>query len=117
MANEKKKERVKVGARCDIHKVEDAIILRIEMPGVGKDNIDIKVDGDHLIVVGNKKIKREGNKFIVREIRDADYFQKFTIDSTINRNEIDAEMKDGVLTLTLGIRESEKTRKIPVNAG
>lgn len=117
MANTKNKERVKVVSRCDIYKDEDTVLLKIEMPGVDKDNIDIKVDGDHLIVEGKKNIKRESSKFIVREIRDADYFQRFTIDSTIDRSKIDAEMRDGVLTLNLGIKESEKTRVIPVVAG
>lgn len=117
MANEKKKERAKVGSRCDIYKAENNIILKVEMPGVDKDNIDIKVDGDHLVVEGKKDIKRAGSGYIIREIKDADYFQRFTIDSTIDRKKIDAEMKNGLLTLSLGIRESEKTRKIIVTNG
>ena len=114
MADAKIIERTKVGPRCDIYKADDNIILKVEMPGVDKDNIEIRVDGDHLFVEGHKNIKRGSAAYRIKEIKGTDYFQKFTIDSTVDRNKIDAEIKNGLLILKLGIRESEKPRKITV---
>ncbi|MBN1697279.1 MAG: Hsp20/alpha crystallin family protein [Spirochaetales bacterium] len=102
-------------ARCDISEENGNIILRMEMPGVMKDNLDVKIDGDILVVEGKKEIPRiKEGEFLVQEIRHADYHQEFTLDDTIDRNRIEAELKKGILHLTLHIKESEKPRKINV---
>ena len=104
-------------ACCDIFENEGAIILQLEMPGIVKDDLAINVDGDLLTIHARKNLyqKSEG-KFLIKEIRDSDYHHEFTIDSTIDRGKIDAELKKGILTLTLHIKETEKPRKIQVVA-
>lgn len=101
-------------AVCDIFQNEGNVILNMEMPGVRKENLDISVDNDRLIIHGRKKIDHPEGEFKIREIRDGDYHHEFTIDSTIDRNKIDAVIKNGVVILSLGIKESEKPRKITV---
>lgn len=102
-------------ACCDIREGDGTIILRLEMPGVTKESLDIKIDGDLLMIHGQKELPaHKDGKYLVREIRDADYHHEFTIDDTIDRNKIDAELEKGVLNLTLHMKESEKPRKINV---
>jgi HSP20 family protein len=64
--------------------------------------------------------KRTGNgaegKYILREIKSGDYYNDFSLDDTIDRNKIEASVKNGLVTITLGIKESEKPRKITVTA-
>mgnify|MGYP003574528566 CR=1 FL=1 len=101
-------------AVCDIFQNEGSVVLNMEMPGVEREDLEISVDNDRLIILGKKKIAHPEGEFRIREIQDGDYYHEFTIDSTIDRNKIDAVIKNGVVILTLGIKESEKPRKITV---
>ncbi|MBN2532698.1 MAG: Hsp20/alpha crystallin family protein [Spirochaetales bacterium] len=102
---------------CDIYEDDGKIILKMEMPGVEKENLDIQIDDSLLkIHAGKNTLEYKDAKYLVREIRDADYHHEFTIDDTIDRNKIDAKLNQGILTLTLHIKESEKPRKINVVA-
>jgi len=108
-------KRRQVLACSDIYEEKGNVILKMEMPGVTKENLDIKIDNDILIIHGKKNVLHaEKANFIIREIRDGDYYQEYTIDNTIDRNKIDAALEKGVLTLTLSLKESEKPRKIQV---
>ena len=101
-------------AACDIWEKDGNVICKMEMPGVSKENLDVKIDGDKLFIHGKKNSSPEDSVFRLREIRNGDYYHEFTLDETIDRNKVDASIKNGVVTITLGVRESEKPRKIAV---
>ncbi len=103
-------------ASCDIYEDSGKVVLSLEMPGVTKDSLDIKVDGDHLVVHGKRSNGAKGGDYLIREIRAGDYYNDYSLDDTIDRNKIEASVKNGMVTLTLGIKESEKPRKIQVTA-
>lgn len=116
MAKKKIDEKRLLPVHSDIYKEGDNVILEMEMPGVSKDGLEIKVDGDHLFVEGRKDLKKIEGGYRIHEIRDGNYHQVFTLDETIDRNKIDAGIKNGVVTITLGMKESEKPRRIEVVA-
>jgi len=104
-----------IPACCDIFEEDGKIILSLEMPGVTRENLEISTEGDELTISGRRdREKVPEGKYLTREIRDADYFQKYTIDSTIDREKIDAVFKNGILKVTLNLKESEKPRQITV---
>jgi len=103
-------------ANCDIYEENEKITMRLEMPGVEKDNLEITVDGDKLIIRAHKTPLDHTGKYLIREIRPGDYYQEFTMDNTIDRNKIEAAINNGVATLTLSLKESEKPRRIQVTA-
>ena len=103
-------------AHCDIYEDTGRVVLTLEMPGVVKDSLDIKVEDDYLIVHGRRTNHEPQGKYIVKEIKTGDYHNEFSLDDTIDRNKIEAVVKNGVVTVTLGIKESEKPRKIQVIA-
>lgn len=107
-------ERKGYPAPCDIVHDNTAVFLYLEMPGVTKENLNIRVDKDLLIIDGNKEPVEIEGKYLVQEIRNSDYHQEYTIDDTIDRNSINASIKNGIVTLSLGIKESEKPKKIKV---
>jgi len=102
--------------RSDIYEENGTVIVNMEMPGVGKDDLSIRVDNDRLVIDGRKTVSQVKGNYRLREIRDGDYHMEYTIDHTIDRNKIDAAIKNGIVTLKLGIKESEKPRKITVTA-
>ena len=104
-------------ACCDIFHGEDSVLLKLEMPGVAKDNLDINVDNDRLIITGKKDPRNSSGEYLIREIRRGDFYQEFTLDDTIDKTKIDATMDNGVVTLILSIKESVKPRKIEIKAG
>ena len=101
---------------CDISENNSGICVRIEMPGVAKDGLEIKIDRDLLIISGKKMKARAKGDYLLHEIQEGNFLHEFTIDETIDRNKIEASLEKGVLNLTLGIKESEKPRKINIVA-
>ncbi len=98
---------------CEEH---GEVILRLEMPGVDKENININIDGDTLTVHGNRGDGVGKQNYLLRERLIGDYHQTYTIDERVNREKVDAKMENGILTLTLHLKEEVKPRKIDVKA-
>ena len=119
MSDQKETEikRITRSANCDIFNGEDRIILKLEMPGVSKENLEVKVDKDILIINGKKRLTSDEGKYLIKETRAGDYHQEFSLDDTIDRDNIDATIKNGVVTLILSLKESVKPRKIQIKAG
>ena len=99
---------------CSIFEQDEGVVLQLEMPGVSKDNIDIKIEKDNLIITGNPHISQEKGSILLAERRSGTYRKNFTIDERIDRDRIDAVMANGVLTLGLNFREIAKPRQIKI---
>jgi HSP20 family protein len=115
---EREKEQVQfIRPICFICEEEAGVItLKLEMPGVNKDQLDIDVDGNELHVTGKREGTGSGGAYLIRERQLGAYHQAYTLDDTIDRNRIDASLEGGVLTLTLHRKESEKPRKISIKS-
>ena len=104
-----------VGNMC--WEADGSVMLRLDLPGVDKERVDIRIEDDQLIVHGSRSGESEDRTYVLRERRRGDFHQVFTLDQTIDRDKIDASMDKGVLTLTLHLQEAVKPRKIEVTAG
>ncbi|MBN2051138.1 MAG: Hsp20/alpha crystallin family protein [Spirochaetales bacterium] len=104
-----------ISACCDIFEEDGKILLTLEMPGVTREGLDISVEGDELSISGRRELPGVKNgKYLVKEIRETDYFQKYIIDNTIDRDKIEAAFKNGILNVSLHLKESEKPRQITI---
>ena len=92
------------------------VVLRVEMPGVSKDQVDVQMENDTLTIRGERDVT-EGSNYLVRERRVAPFERIYTLDESIDRENIDAHMEHGVLTLTLHMREQVQPRKIEIKGG
>ncbi len=110
-------ERPCVSPLSEITEQDGTIVLKVEMPGVTKNNVDIQIDNDQLRISGTRSDSVDEGEFLLRERPCADYEKLFTIDETIDREKVDASMDNGVLTLTLHIKEEVKPRRIEVKEG
>jgi len=100
----------------DIVENNDNYILRAELPGMSKDDVKITLENNLLTIRGEKKNeseKKEGNYHRV-ERSYGSFERSFTIPGTIKADNIDAQYKDGVLTLTLPKAEEAKPKLIDV---
>lgn len=96
---------------------DGSVMLRLDMPGVAKDDVDIRIEDDQLIIHGSRPADEGERSYVLRERRQGDFHQVFTLDQTIDREKVDATMEKGVLTLTLHLQEAVKPRKVEVKAG
>jgi len=91
------------------------ITLCLEMPGVTKEGIEIEVEGNELRIRGRRQPYPQGLRYVLRERMDADYYEVYNLDETVDRKKVDAAMEAGVLTVTLHLREAEKPRRIQIS--
>jgi HSP20 family molecular chaperone IbpA len=99
----------------DILEKPDELLLRADMPGVGADGVDVRVENQTLYISG--KVKRRpsaGANFLVREAEVSDFHREFLVGDWIDTAKISAEYSDGVFTLHLPKAETMKLRKIQV---
>jgi HSP20 family protein len=115
-----KKEETTIPARIflpttDIYEASEALTVLVEMPGVEKKNIEISVEDGVLNVHGRLDLtKYQGLTPLYTEYNVGHYSRSFRLSSKIDQNKIGAEMKDGVLSLTLPKIEEAKPRTIRV---
>jgi HSP20 family molecular chaperone IbpA len=103
---------------ADIFEPEDALTLILEMPGVDRSNIDVNVENGVLIIEGRIDLsKYEGLHPVYGEYNIGPFRRSFRISSQIDQEQIKAEMRDGVVTLTLPKAEQAKPRRIEVRNG
>lgn len=101
---------------ADIFETDEALTLLLEMPGVGKNNVDIQIENDVLRVEG--KIDFSAYKDIepvYTEYNVGHYARAFTLSNKIDRDAITAQVENGVLTLTLPKLKDALPRRIAVN--
>ncbi len=100
----------------DIIEQKEYIILLADMPGVDAKSVQITLDKDLLTIHGNaEREEHKDSRLVVSEYGFGDYERTFTISNEIDRDNIKASMKDGVMRLTLPKAATAKTRKIPVS--
>jgi HSP20 family protein len=101
----------------DIYETDDGIVLKIELPGVNKEDVSVEVKDNVLTL--------KGERLLDPEIKDEHYYRKersfgkfnrsFSLQESIRPDSIKASFKDGVLTVEVPRAEEEKPKQITVN--
>jgi len=100
----------------DIFETEQSLTLVVEMPGVKKDNVEVRVENDVLTVEGQMDFANyDGLQPLYTEYNVGNYVRSFQLSNKIDQDGIRAELKDGVMTLVLPKAEKARARKIMVN--
>ena len=116
-----KKEESTIPARvfmpnADIYETKDGLNVVLEMPGVDKNSVDVRVEDDVLKVNGKLDFsKYQGLQPLYTEYNVGHFSRSFRVSSKIDQNKIAAELKDGVLSLMLPLAEKAKPRAIQVS--
>ena len=98
---------------ADICETNDAIVVMTEMPGVGTDGVDITLERRVLTIRGRSSANEHtGYQRVYNEYADGDYERVFTLSEAIDRDKIEATLRDGVLHLVLPKAEPARARKI-----
>jgi HSP20 family protein len=97
----------------------DAFVLSFELPGVRPEDANVQVDGDQLVVTAERKFDREkteGLEFRRVEHRYGSFARTVVLPKDVRFDAIDAQFRDGVLTVTVPKAEPSQARKIEIRS-
>ena len=97
-------------------KGSDTFKIEIDLPGVEKKDIDIKIENNYLVVNATRKMKNEVNKddYYLCESSFGRISRSFLLPDTIDTDKVEADLKDGRLYITLEKEESKKAKSIAI---
>jgi HSP20 family protein len=94
----------------------DHLQIVAEVPGMSKDDLNIKIQGNYLEIGGKREVKAPEGYRVHRSERGATSFTRsFTLPSEINVEKVEASLESGMLTLTLPKAEAARAKQITIN--
>ena len=106
-----------VAPAVDIFEDAGGITLLADMPGVSKDRLDVKLDGDNLSIEGRVELEApQEMRALWAEVSVPRFRRTFTLSRELDAARIEANLKDGVLTLRVPKQAHAQPRRIEVNS-
>jgi len=107
-----------ISPSVDLSETDEALQLRMDVPGIKPEEINIEVSGDTIRISGEHAEEKEekGKTFHRLERRTGSFARALTLPAAVKENQVSAEVADGVLTITLPKTEVSKPQKITVKA-
>lgn len=102
----------------DVREDDSEIAVQAELPGVKPEDIDISVQGDTLVIRGEKKFEEEEKRENYTRIERSygSFHRTFRLPSTVNPDAVKARFEGGVLKLSLPKSEEAKARKVQIES-
>ena len=104
---------------AEISETKEAILLKLEIPGMDAKDLDVQVSKDEVTISGERKeeAKTEEKGYTRSEFRYGSFHRVISLPRTVQSNAVEAEYKDGILRLVLPKAEEEKNKVVKVNLG
>ena len=112
----------------DVREDGDHIYVEAELPGFRKEDVDITLENQTLTISaqrtggnvagsngGGQPQQQQRGNMLLNERRYTRFLRSFTLPPTVDEQNVDAKLQDGVLTITLNKREETKPRKVQVS--
>ena len=100
---------------ADIHEIEEALTVVMEIPGVEKKDVSVKLENGVLSIEGRVDFSNyEGLEPVYSEYNIGHYARAFTLSNKVDQDGISAELDDGVLMLTLRKVKEALPKRIPI---
>jgi HSP20 family protein len=101
----------------DIYETGQGITLRADMPGVAKDRLNVRVEGNNLLVEGSIGVAPQDQMTaLYADVRSTVYRRRFALSNELEADHIDAHLKDGVLTVHIPKRAELRARRIEIKS-
>jgi HSP20 family protein len=103
----------------DIYEDEHNIILKLEVPGIDEKDIDVRIDNNTLTVHGERKFEKEEKEENFRRVERqyGSFTRSFTLPSSVDPGQVQADYSQGVLKISLAKKAEAKPKQIQVNVG
>jgi HSP20 family protein len=100
----------------DIYENDHELVIKAELPGIDPKDVEVRVENNTLFIKGERKFEKETNEGNYHRVERSygSFSRSFTLPSTVNTENAQAEYKDGVLSLKLTKREEAKPKTIQI---
>ena len=114
----KQREEIALRPAVDIFEDAHGITVQAEMPGVSKERLNVQADRNSLLIEGEAAIDvPAGMEALYADVQSTKYRRSFLLGGELAIDAIEADLKDGVLTLRIPKRAEFRPRKIEVRTG
>ncbi|BBA78721.1 heat shock protein Hsp20 [cyanobacterium endosymbiont of Rhopalodia gibberula] len=102
---------------AELSETDDAILLKLEVPGMRKEDLDVQVTKEAVYIKGERKQEfvSEDKGITQSEFRYGKFERAVALSSLVDNTNVTAEYKDGILHLTIPKAEDEKSKVVKVN--
>ena len=103
----------------DVYEDEQKLVLKLEVPGVKQEDLDIQVENQTLTVRGQRKFEAEEKEenFHRIERRFGSFVRSFTLPLTVDTGSVTAKYENGVLAVQLAKKEAAKPKQVKIEVG
>jgi HSP20 family protein len=103
----------------DIFEDEHKVVLKLEIPGMKQEDLDVRLENNTLTVKGERSFQAEGKEgnFHRVERRYGSFYRAFTVPKTVDANDVKADYDAGVLSIELTKKPESKPKQIKINVG
>ena len=106
------------GPAVDVREEENRYVVEAELPGMSEKDIEVKLDGSVLSISSKRQEEKEEERegYLRRERRSSAFHRSFSLPTDVKSEAVDAEFKNGLLTIDLPKTEASKSRTIDVTS-
>ena len=116
--NEPSARRMTIAPAVDIYEDSQGVTLWADLPGVTRDKLDVRVHDGNLAIEAEAVVPTPANLRLQHaEVREPRFARTFTLSPDFDTSKIEANLKDGVLKLTIPRRDEARPRRIEVRTG
>ncbi len=101
----------------DIYETENELVIKADLPDINEKDLDVRVENNMLTIRGERKFEQKVNEdnYLRIERTYGSFSRSFSLPTTVSTESIQAEYKNGVLTVQLPKRAESKPRQVKVN--
>ena len=102
----------------DVYEKGGNLVVEAHLPNYDRDDVDIQIDGDNLIISAERHEKEEDKdkKYIIRE-SSSNFYRTISLPERANKDEISADMVDGKLVVTIPMTPLPEVHKVAIGDG
>src|SRR5512139_3183024 len=102
---------------ADVYETPESVHVLLELPGVAPSEVDVRVEGEEMVISGEVRMDRPGDQFHRVERTYGRFSRRFPLPSGIDRGSVRASFRQGVLFVEMARRGDEESRTIRVSVG
>ena len=101
----------------DFSEKDGKYFLNAELPGLKRDDISISIEDGYVTVSGKKETNKEeeGTSYYLKETKSGSFSRSFRLPGKVDKENVDATFKDGVLTVAMPLEKAPETKKIEIH--
>lgn len=99
---------------AEVHHREASIVIKVAIYGVKKEDLKIDLENKTLLISGERKREGEDENRIYSEMAYGKFSRAFALKDDVETDKISAELKDGLLTISLPLKEKQGSKSIEI---